>query len=63
MKIVYLSIYGQSGNRTTAMIAARITGNSHVLGSVGSNLKLANLDLAFLSDFYNYFGYLSLGMC
>jgi hypothetical protein len=61
--MAYFSIYGQSGNKTTAIIAARIAENNHVLGSRESNLKLANLDLAFFSDFYNYFGYLSLVMC
>lgn len=37
-------MYGQRGNSTTAITPIKRAGNSHVLGSAGSNLNEANFD-------------------
>lgn len=42
MKTAYFSIYGHSGNKTTAIIPNKIRGNSHVFCSAESNLNEAN---------------------
>jgi len=55
-------MYGHSGNKTTAIIAIKIAGNSQVFGSVESNLKEANFDFLFPSDFYSYWGYFNFGI-
>mgnify|MGYP007057242969 FL=1 len=56
MKMMYFSMYGHIGNKTTAITPKMIAGNSHVLGSAKSNLNEANFDLELAYDLSNWFG-------
>jgi hypothetical protein len=61
MKMMYFSMYGHRGNKTTAITPKMIAGNSQVFGSAKSNLNEANFDLELAYDLSNWFGYFNFG--